>query len=332
MRNLSTRGVILCTTLALSGSLLAHTRVEQKTQIHFGGALGGVINTFGGKATREGTTSTVVVRGDRKSTTTESSREIIDLAQEKIYRLDLERKTYKVQTFAELRKQMEDAQRRASRESNKPAKNEGPEYQVDVDIKDTGAKKAINGFNTKETLVTITVHEKGKAIEESGGAVMKADMWMGPRLAAMKEMEDFDRRYFMKLYSGTNLGIDMQQAAMLMAQNPSFGEAMKKFQEKRNSFDGTAIQSNVRFEVVGGANQESAESENNAAPSDAAVRAIGGLLGKMKKRNSSGDTSTAAAREEDRAALFTSTVEVLKADNGGTEEDLSIPADFKQVR
>jgi hypothetical protein len=225
---------------------------------------------------------------------------------------------------------MEDAQRRAARDRDKGEKNEGPEYEVVVDIKDTGAKQTINGYSTKETVVTVTVREKGKTLEQSGGAVMKADMWMGPRIAVMKELEDFDRRYMAKLYAGTTLGADMQQMAMLMAQTPAFAQAMKKFQEKQSSFNGTAIRTDLRFDVVAGAEQK-AESEESANSSDVAMRAIGGLLGKMKKRGSS-DESSGAAKKEESNALFNSTVEVLKADGSGSDSDVTIPAGYKLVK
>lgn len=327
------RNKVVCTVMLsqlFAFGAFAAARVEQKTQVHFGGAIGGIVNAFGGKAAREGVVSTVVVKGDRKSTVTASTGEIIDLQEEKIYRIDYDRKTYKVVTFDELRKQMQQAQERAARNSRSHDKNEGPEYQIDVDIKDTGKKQVINGYNTKETLVTVTVREKGKTLEQSGGAVMKADMWMGPRIAAMREMEDFDRKYVTKLFAGTSTGADMQQMAMMMAQTPAFGQAMKKFEEKRSSFEGSAIRTDLSFDVVGGAEQSASERDEAASPSDAAARAIGGLLGKMKKRNEQPSSSSASAAPEP-ASLFNSTTEILKADTSATDADVALPAGFKKV-
>ena len=54
--------------------------------------------------------STVAVKGDRKATMGDTTGQIIDLAEEKIYDLDLKKKSYKVTTFAELRRRMEEAQ------------------------------------------------------------------------------------------------------------------------------------------------------------------------------------------------------------------------------
>ena len=72
-----------------------------------------MVNLFS-KGAREGVTTMVAVKGNRKATLNgDSTGQIIDLSEEKIYDLDLKNKTYKVTTFGEIRKQMEEAKRRA---------------------------------------------------------------------------------------------------------------------------------------------------------------------------------------------------------------------------
>ena len=50
--------------------------------------------------------------------------------------------------------------------------------EVDFDIKNIGQTKAINGFDTRQVVATITVREKGKRLEESGGLAMTVDTWL----------------------------------------------------------------------------------------------------------------------------------------------------------
>lgn len=308
--------------LAMPVALSAAGKVEQKTQVQFGGVIGGIVNAFGGKAAREGVTTQQFVKGNRKSTVSGQNAEIIDLDQEKIYRLDYGRKTVKVTTFEELRKQMRDAQKQAAEDREEsPKKSDGPEYEVDVDIKETGKKETINGFNTKNVIVTVTVREKGKKLEQSGGAVMTADMWMGPRVAALREMEEFDRRYVQKLYEGTISGADMRQMAMLMATAPQFAKAMQKFQEKRSAFDGSAIRTNLKFETVAGANAKAEEEDESTA----ATKAIAGLLGRMKKKDAASEEKASAPG---RSTLFSSTNEVLSASGSATDMDVAVPGDL----
>ena len=164
-----------------------------------------MVHIFGGKAAREGITTTVAVKGDRKSNINESTGQIIDLSEEKIYDLDMHKKTYKVTTFDQLRKQMADARAKAEENARKePEAKKQPEQkpekpqkemQIDFDVKDTGQKKVINGFDTHEVIMTITIHEKGKTLDEAGGLIMTTDAWMGPKIVAMKEIAEFDRRY-----------------------------------------------------------------------------------------------------------------------------------------
>ena len=175
-------------------SLKADVRADEKTRVEFAGMLGRMVNIFGGRAAREGVTSTVAVKGDRKATLNDTTGQIIDLAEEKIYDLDIKKKTYKVTTFAELRRRMEEARqegrrRRAQREAGREAGRAAPpirsskEIEVDFDVKDTGQKKTINGFDTHQVVMTITVREKGKTLEQSGGLVMTSDMWLAPKIA-----------------------------------------------------------------------------------------------------------------------------------------------------
>src|SRR5712691_11651889 len=103
----------LALSIAPTPSMKADVRTDEKSRFELAGVLGKVVNIFGGKAAREGVTSTVAVKGNRLARLNESTGQIIDLSEQKIYDLDIKKKTYKVTTFAELRKQMEEAQRKA---------------------------------------------------------------------------------------------------------------------------------------------------------------------------------------------------------------------------
>jgi hypothetical protein len=300
--------------------------IDQKTQFHFSGAMS-IVNVFGGKATHEGAESTVIIHGDRKLSRTGSTGELVDLAAEKVYRLDFDRKTYKVVTFDEMRKQWEEQKAKAAKGSKDTAKNDGPEYEVDFDVKSTGQKQAINGYNTHEEVVTVAVHEKGKKLEQSGGWVLTADMWMGPKIAALREQADFDRRYFQKLYGGSFAGADMQAMMTAMAQTPAFGKAMKAFADKRSSFDGTPVRTNLAFEIVGapGGSNESADRDSSQPTNAAAV--IGGLFGKIQKKR---QAESSDSKDPNRSKMFDSTTELLRATGSASAADVALPADFKQ--
>src|SRR5689334_13220239 len=170
----------------------AEVKTRERSQVKFEGMLGRMVGMFGGKAAREGVVSTNAVKGNRKATMNDSTGRIVDLAEEKVYDLDLKKKSYTVVTFAELRQQLKDAQEKAQRDAEKAAKEQGekeqpadrkaPEVDVDFDVKETGQKKAIAGYDAREVVMTITVREKGKTLEQSGGIVITSDMWLGPEI------------------------------------------------------------------------------------------------------------------------------------------------------
>lgn len=332
-------------TLIVAGLVLspiaarADVRADEKSHVEFAGALGRMVNIFGGKAAREGVTYTVAVKGDRKASINDATGQIIDLSEEKIYDLDMKRKTVKVTTFAELRRRMEEAQKKASEDakkeqpsssttSSKPADEK--QVEIDFDVKDTGQKKAINGFDTHEVVMTITVREKGKTVEQGGGLILTSDMWMTPRIAAMKEISDFDRRYFDKLYGPMIGGASAEQMATALAMYPLLKPAMGRMNAEAGKLDGTAIQTTTTIDSVKSADQIAAEQQQQTSDDKkSAEGGIGGLAGRFarrmaEKKMSGGDSAKA------RSTFMTMNGEVLKVTTDVAAADVAVPAGFKE--
>ena len=338
--------LICCSLAGSSYSLRADVRTDQKGRVEFGGMLGKVVNFFGGKAAREGVATTVAVKGDRMSTLTESTGQIVDLAEEKIYDLDMKRKTYKVTTFDELRRRMEEARKKAEEDARKaeakenktepppsqPDKN-AKEVEIDFNVKETGQKKTINGFDTHEVVMTIAVREKGKTLDESGGLVLTSDMWMAPRIAAMKEIADFQMRYMRKLQGPMVTGASPEDMAAAMALYPLMKDAIARMNTENVKMDGTAIQTIVTIDGVKSAEQMAQEqkaSDEESKPK--ASGGIGGMLGGLaaraaKKKAEGGDAKSDA---KNRTTVMTMTGEVLKVTTDVTAADVGIPAGFQQ--
>jgi hypothetical protein len=313
--------------------VFADVRTEQKTQVQFGGMLGRVMNLFGGQAAREGTTSTVLVKGNRKVTATGNTSQIIDLSEEQVYDLDLRRRTYKVTTFAEMRRRIEEAQRRAQENARKQQEPESPEtaqgeqkeVEVDFEVKNTGETKTINGFDTKQTLVIITVREKGKTLDESGGLVLTSDMWLAPEQPALKEVGDFDRQYAEKLYGGL-AGVSADQMAMALAMYPMLRQAMERMSEEGDKVVGTAIVTTLTFDAVRSADQAKSEAKEAAQPTSG--RGIGGMLGGLARRARKPNDE----EPEQRTTFMSSTVEVLTLSTDVSAEAVAVPAGFKETK
>ena len=343
MKRLSTIAALTLTGFMLSSySLRADVRADQKSHVEFAGMLGRMVNMFGGKAAREGVTTSVAVKGDRKASINDTTGQIVDLAEEKVYDLDLKKKSYKVTTFAELRRRWEEAQKKAeedakkeaARDKDKPTASDPDTRQVEIDfdVKTTGAKKAINGFDTHQSIVTITVREKGKTLEQGGGMVMTSDMWLAPKIAAMKEIADFDLRYAKQLYGTMIAGVSAEQMAAAMAIYPMMKQALGKMTAEGGKVDGTPVQTTTTMETVKSAEQiaeeaKAADSDSKSSGSGGVGGLLGGFAKKMAAKKMGGDDAN-----KPRATFMTMTNEVLKVVTDVTPADVAVPAGFKEAR
>lgn len=341
---------VLVALLALTSTraLNADVRSDERTRFQFAGALGRVVNFFGGRAAREGVTSTVAVKGSRKLTMNDTTGQIIDLAEEKIYDLDVKKKQYRVLTFADVRRQMDEARQRAEEQARReqPAERNEPktepatdpnakEFEVDFDVKTTGEKKDINGFNTSQSVMTVTVREKGKTLQESGGLVLTSDLWLTPAIPAMREVAEFDMKYAQKLYGPMIAGASAQEMASAMAMYPMMKPAIEKLAAEAQKLEGTAILTTTTIDAVKSAEQMAAEQSGSGSQSSgsSAPTSVGGLIGglgrRMARRN---NNDQAAAGPKDRATIATTTVEVLKVSTTVAEQDVLLPAGYKESR
>lgn len=321
--------VLMCCAIALSlvaTSALpafAEVKTREKTAVKFEGMLGRMVGLFGGKGAREGAVSTTAVRGDRKVTMGDSRGQIIDLKEEKIYDLDLKKKTYEVTTFDELRRRLKEAQERAEKDARKEegrqeetAKSER-QMEVDFDIKETGQKRQIAGYDAREVVMTITVREKGRTLEEGGGMVLTSNSWLGPRIAAMKEMADFDLRYWQKLQGGETGAVSAEQMAAVFALYPMLAQAMERMRKENVNLDGTPLAVTTTVEAVKSKEQIAQESSRDSGSGGGG---IGGMLARrvMKKDD-----------PKPRATVMTMQHEVQEVSTSVPAAELELPAGFK---
>ena len=312
--------------VALSASAAsAEVKTRDKSQVKFEGMLGRMIGMFGGKAVKEGIVSTSAVKGNRKATMTDTTGRIVDLSEEKVYTIDYSKKTYEVVTFAQLREQLKEAQERAAKEAREQQGKEKekeepqsgakkPEVDVDFDVKETGQKRTIAGYDAREVVMTITVREKGKTLEQSGGLVVTADTWLGPEIPAMKELAEFEMRYW-KAIAPEAEGVSAEQMATVMAMYPMIKQGMERLNREKVNLHGTPLASVTTFDAVKNPDQTEQDQKQSSG---------GGLSGMLaRKMMKKGD-------EKPRATIFTMTGETLEIATTVPPADLEIPAGFKQ--
>ncbi|HSL21940.1 MAG TPA: hypothetical protein VK886_10425 [Vicinamibacterales bacterium] len=301
----------------------ADVKTQEKGHVKFEGMLGRMMNLFGGKAAKEGVVSNVAVSGDRKATMSDNGGQIIDLGEEKVYDVDLKKKTYKVTTFEEIRRQIREAQERAEKEAREAEGKEetaekGKEVEIDFDVKETGQKKSIAGYDTRQVITTITVREKGRTLEEGGGLVLTSDAWMAPRIPAMKEIADFDVRYAKAIDVTGAAGASAEQLATALAMYPGLQKALARMQAEGSQLDGTPLESVLTVEGVKSAEQMSQAKEEQSGGG-------GGLGGMLARRVRKKPETTGA-----KSTIMTVTHNVLSVSSSVAPGDLEIPAGFKE--
>ncbi len=320
----------------------ADVKTQERTQIKFEGAIGRMVNIFGGKGAREGVVSTVALKGDRMITITGDTGEIIDLNEEKVYDLDLKGKSYTVITFAEMRRRMEEQMARAEKdaaaakpepepETNKPGTTEPQkEYEVDFTITDGSGARQIAGLPTKESIATIIVREKGKTLEQSGGLVLETHLWMTPAVPALQELNAFRLRYAEKIYGPVMMQAAAAAApsmAQAMAMYPQMKDAMARMAEEGKKLSGTPLFTEMIVQAAVPPDAEGAQAQKSE-PAPGLGGLLGGL-GRLRKKSNDAPAAGTAPAVPGRSTVLTSTVETLQLTPSATDADVALPAGLK---
>jgi hypothetical protein len=323
MNRVSTCALVVGLAAFSTAVVSADVKTRDKTQLKLEGMLGRVAGMFGGKAARDGMETTNAVKGDRKVELGETSGRIIDLGEEKVYELDIRKKTYEVTTFEEIRQRLREAQERARRDAAKeeergePERQEKPakEYEVDFDVKETGQKRTIAGHEARQVISTVTVREKGRSLEDGGGAVMTVDSWLGPELPELKELAAFDLKYARAINPEAPI-LSAEQMAAVVALYPMLKNANQRLQQEAGKLRGTPLSTVTTFEGV------KSRSELEQQKQSSGGGGLGGMLARrmMKKE------------EKPRATVFTLTHETLEVATSVADADLAIPAGFKEKK
>src|SRR5262245_40290292 len=277
--------VLVAFVLLVVPLLRADVTTTEKTSVKMEGFLGGMMMKMAGLS-GDGTTSKMFLKGDRMATIGETSGSIVDLKEQKIYTLDMKKKEYTVLTFAEMKAQMEEARKNLEAQKKNMSPEDKAQLQeaaknIEYDIKttETGQKKQIAGYDTHEVILTVAAHEKGKALEESGGMVLTTNVWLGPKIPAMDERYQFSMRMMKAIFGETFTGLDMKSSTLLSSLIPGLTEAMARSGSELQKLSGTALSTTNVFEGV-----KSAEQMKAAASSSQQSSGGGGISGMLAKK------------------------------------------------
>lgn len=164
------------------------------------------------------------MKNDRGNRTT-----ILDFGAQTVTVLDPAAKTYTVTPFAEM-----------------GAKLEGAD--VNVDVKATGQKKTINGFNASQVILTVDV-DMPQARAAGMKPNMEMEIWISRDVPGGQELSAFMKKN----------AANMSLMAMGGGNNPGIQKAMAKVQQQFAQMDGVPVMEIVRVKMGGGPSAEQAQ-------------------------------------------------------------------------
>jgi hypothetical protein len=317
----------------------------QQTSTVTGGMMASMMKVAGvfSKRATEPVRSTVSVKGDKMMHRTQNEGSIIDLGAQTITRIDFQKKTYSVMTFAEMKAAMEQAAQKAQKaQDRKPGQGAQVDYKVSVDS--TGKTRQINGIDTKEMMLKMEAQTTDQQSGQTGAVSINSDMWIAPNIAGYQEVSDFYRRMSEK--------IDWSPSGNMFMANPGVSQGMAGMTREMAKLDGVPVLQVTTMwapgQPAGGSPQAGAQAPPQqpapqqqppaAAPSLGSVLGgkLGGLGGLGRKKQDPQPASAPAPSDQapsSPGSLLEMTTELSDFALAPLDaSQFAVPAGFKQVQ
>jgi hypothetical protein len=271
--------------------------------------------------------------------------EIVRLDQDKIYSLDPKKKTYTETTFAEQRAQMQQAmdQMSNSQASQQQATSGVDESECEwsdpkSEVKRTGEKASIAGFQAEHVTITATQSCRNKKTGDVCDFGLALDQWIAPDFDASSEAQAYQRAYAEKLGLGAASSRDFAERAQSM-----FGRYKGIWSElatKMRDLDvkGYPVKSGFSLGVGGPQCQSAQQTQAQGGPQSppSIGGALGGALGGMFKKKQQEPAQQAAAPPTMAGGLMplmSMSTELISINrDAASPQTFELPADYKKAK
>ncbi len=362
------RPALLSLALALPATLYAGDYTYQQTTQITGGSLLQMMKTvgvFSSQARHMGDpiVSTIYLKDNRLANVAPDNIQIIDLDKETITEIDVQKKTYTVMTFDQMKQAAAAASARMQQQATQqpaapPPPPGSPDAQnvqmsFDAKVRKTGAQKEISGLQSNEAILTLVLNATDTQTQQTGTMAVTNDMWMVPSIPGYDQVSDFYQRFAAKMSDATvGLGFNFHP---MLAQNPSAGLALDDMASEMKKLQGVPIMQVMRMGTTLNGQPLPAASEaplpaNSGPPaptpgqvakagmSSAISSRLGGFgFGKKKKDpppDPASDPNAAAQQPQPTSAILMETQITTSAFSSAPVDPshFEIPGGFKQVQ
>ena len=248
------------------------------------------------------------VKGDKMKIDSGDSAFIMDFGAQTFTRLDHTRKTYTVTPFSQIGATV-----------NKAG------LEVQVDVKDTGARKSINGFDARQVIFTMDL-DAPQMRQQAGGGNMKmrmtTDMWISSDVPGAQELRSFYQK----------AGNHNPWEAMMgnAGGNESMRRAMAGMQKKMSEIGGVPVLQIMKMSTAGN-DARMGQGDQQMAAARAKIEEMqkqGGPQAEMAAKMLAQMGGGAAG-----AALFELTTESSNFSTGPiATSEFAVPAGYQQVQ
>ena len=319
-------------TLMAAATMSADFSYQESSKVT-GGVMAGMLKVAGvfSKAAREPIVSTIAVKGDRMARRSSTHSEIIDLSKETITSIDMQKKTYSVVTFAEMKQMMEELSQKL-----KNNKKDDAQMSFKVSANATGNTRNISGFDAKEMLVKIAMEATDQKSGQKGGMVVTSRVWVAPDVRGYSEVRDFQKKMAEKM--------NWSPGGNMFMANPEVAKGMAEVYKEVSKLDGAPVLQVVSMgpEVSGspdGSNPPAAQQQQQQQPQVPSVGgalggALGGKFGLGRKKNQDQQPAGAGNTQapSNPGSLIDMTTESSNFSTAGTDPGMfEVPAGFKKV-
>ncbi len=251
---------ILALTLAVPPCLFADYSYQQTTKITGGSIVSmlKMVGTFSSQARKvsDPIVSSIYIKGNRLANVSPETIEIIDLDNETVTNIDVQKRTYSVVTFEQMRQQVVAAKAQMEKKmaeqpaAASPANPDAKDVKLsfDVQVRNTGAEKEVSGLATKEAIMTMTMNATDQKTQQTGAMAITNDMWMVPEIPGYTQVRDFYMRMGEKMGTVTaGVGVDLSK---MLAQNPGASQALADMGKEMQKLKGVPVMQIMRMGIT----------------------------------------------------------------------------------
>lgn len=316
--------------LALASSTVLADFSYQETSTITGGMMKSMMKVAGvfSKSAREvekPIVSTVALKGDKMVHRSALHMSVIDLSAKTITSVDMQKKTYTVMTFEQMKQMMQQMSERMHQQDPND-----PQMQIKVSATATGKTKAFSGMDAKEMLVKIEMQSTDPKTGKTGSLPITVDSWIAPAADGYGEVRAFYKRMADEI--GWTPGGNMFMS------RPEVAKGMAEAEKEVSALNGMPVFETMNMGMTG---QPGANGQTDAPPQDQSAQqpppekpSLGGLLGSRMgiSRSRSSSSQPKSSGDSNSGSLLEMTVEMSGFSSSAVDAgQFAIPDGFKQV-